>query len=404
MTNDKHSLRSDIAILGAGIVGLTAAIALAKQGHHISVLSDTDCSTKNDTHQSLNVRSIALSLSSKQILQNFDCWDNLRHLNQPINDIQVSSKGHWGVTRLNHQQLQCDALGYVIESHLIENELLNKAQSIDNITIYSLSQYQHIKSEESQVTIQFLQNDQKYSLESKLCLICDGAHSKAREQVGFKTDTYDYQQVAIAAHVSGPNMQHNVAFERFTSEGPLAMLPLSDARYGLVWSCSIQQAKQLMALNDASFLEQLQKVFGFRLGRITDIGKRFSFPLIKKTSHKLTKNRCVVLGNAAHNLHPVAGQSLNLALRDIAHLADFLGDLDSIDENLSDYQKYRLKDHQQVIQLGDSLVHLFSNNLPLLNHARSAALALLDITPPLKSDFAWRGMGFSQTAANAMRG
>ncbi len=394
----------DISIIGAGVVGVTAAIALAQKGHHIALLAEYDLFKTQQNNNSLDTRSIALSLSSKQILQYFDCWQMLHDDCQVINDIHVSSKGHWGVTRINKKHQHCDALGYVIESHLLEAALIKKLNSFKNIHIFHSAQYQRVQHNDNGCLIELIHNKSDIQLQSQLCLICDGAQSKAREQAGFSVQQYDYQQIAIATHVSGQHLHNTTAYERFTAQGPLAMLPLTQGRYGLVWSHHSKRSQQLMAMNDADFLTELHKDFGYRLGHITQVGKRVAFPLIKRVSATLTQQRYVVLGNAAHNLHPVAGQSLNLALRDIAHLTDALSDLTHVDEQLNTYQQQRQKDHQQVIELGDNLVNIFSNNMPVLNHARSAALALLDIMPAIKSNFTWRGMGFAQPAATAQRG
>lgn len=400
----ESTLNFDITIIGAGIVGITAAIALAQKGHKIALLAEYELKQEHKNKNPLNVRSIALSLSSKKILQHLNCWSELQPFCQPIDDIQVSSQGHWGVTRLNNLQQHCEALGYVIESHLLESQLLKKLDAFNNITIFHSSNYSQLSPHDTHCDIYLEHEKQDKHISSKVCFICDGAQSKAREMAGFNVQRFDYQQVAIATHVSGSHMQNSVAFERFTPQGPLAMLPLTQSRYGLVWSNHQPRSDELIAMSDHAFLAELQKVFSYRLGKITATGKRFAFPLIKQVCSTLVEKRCVVLGNAAHNLHPVAGQSLNLALRDIAHLADYLSHFDHCDEQLAAYHKLRQVDHQQVVELGDTLVQLFSNNLPILNHARSAALALLDITPTLKNNFAWRGMGFAQTAASAQRG
>lgn len=402
MSNKQLSF--DITIIGAGIVGVMAAIALAQRGHKIALLAEYDLNKAHKNHTPLDIRSIALSLSSKRILQHFNCWQELQSICQPINDIQVSSQGHWGVTRLNYKEQHCDALGYVIESHHLEALLIKKLSDYSNIHVFHCSQYTQLEQETNGCTIQLNHDKKIKSILSQICLICDGAQSKAREMAGFNTQRYDYHQVAIATHVSGQHMQNTIAYERFTPQGPLAMLPLTQSRYGLVWSNNPERSQQLMAMNDDAFLAELHQSFGYRLGKISEIGKRFAFPLIKQVTDTLVQQHCIVLGNAAHNLHPVAGQSLNLALRDIAHLSDFLMKLDDSEKQLECYQTLRMGDHQQVTQLGDTLVQLFSNNLPVLNHARSAALAMLDITPSLKNDFAWRGMGFAQTAASAQRG
>jgi len=402
MTKSPHSF--DISIIGAGVVGITAAIALAQNGHKVALLAEYDLTKSHKNNDPLDVRSIALSLSSKQILKHLGCWQDLQNHCRNIHDIEVSSQGHWGVTRLNHQQQNCDALGYVIESHHLESILIQKLECFKNINVFHSSQYTQLVQTEDGCNITLKHKNKSINVNSHVCFICDGAQSKARDMAGFKTKKYDYHQMAIATNVSGAHMQNNIAYERFSPHGPLAMLPLTQSRYGLVWSNSAKHCQQLMAMTDNDFLKALQHNFGHRLGRITQTGKRFAFPLIKLVTETLVQQRCVVLGNAAHNLHPVAGQSLNLALRDIAHLADFLSDLTNASEHLEHYQQLRQADHKQVIELGDTLVHLFSNNLPVLNHARSAALALLDIVPTLKNNVAWRGMGFAQTPASAQRG
>ncbi|MBL7005078.1 MAG: FAD-dependent monooxygenase, partial [Gammaproteobacteria bacterium] len=250
----------------------------------------------------------------------------------------------------------------------------------------------------------FKHKDKPVQVNCKLTIICDGAYSPTRDKAGFTTIKDDYRQTAITANISGKHCNNHIAYERFISTGPMAMLPLNNNRYGLVWSNSAERSEQLMQLNDNEFLQQLQQSFGYRLGKLTQIGTRTSFALKKVLSQQLTLERCVVLGNSAHNLHPVAGQSLNLALRDIAHLYDHITHLDDSTQALVRYEKSRSKDHLQVMQLSDNLVSLFSNNLPVLNHARSAALAALDCLPALKNSIAWRGMGYAQSAASAQRG
>ncbi len=400
----KKTNQYDIAIIGSGIVGLLSALTLARKGFNVVLTDAYKISINSDEIDPLNVRSIALSLSSKQILQSFGFWQGLQPYCQPILDIQVSSQGHWGVTRLNHLQQQCDALGYVVESHHLTNALTRNIESVKNITLIDEASCEAFDNNDNGCHISLNKNNKTLKLEVKLGLICDGANSKTRDMAGFSSTSTDYQQMAIAAHVSGKHTQNSIAYERFTPEGPMAMLPLTDGRYGLVWTNSIDRSKQLMAMNEDEFLSALHQDFGFRLGRIEKIGTRITFPLHRIISKKLSHNRCVVLGNSAHNLHPVAGQSLNLAIRDIAHLNDFLTSFDDLEQTLGNYQALRQKDHDQVIQLGDTLITLFSNNVPILNHVRSAGLAFMDVLPTLKNDFAWRGMGFAQSAASAQRG
>lgn len=394
----------DITIIGAGIVGLFSAIVLAKRGFSVALCDASSIKPFAIDDNPLDYRPLAISLSSKHILQAFDCWQNIQAYSQEILDIQVSSQGHWGVTRLNHQQQKCPALGYVVDSHVLHNSLLQQLADIDNITTFEHSHCQALEQNSNGTLVSLLQNEAVLSIQTSLLLIADGSNSQTRELAGFSVEKTAYEQSAIAANITGLLSEANTAYERFTPQGPMAMLPLNNSRYGLVWANSCKRSESLCALNDQDFLKELQQAFGYRLGTFSKVGKRFSFPLFKIISTSLVKNRAIVLGNAAHNLHPVAGQSLNLALRDIAHLFDLIKDTDHLDDDLQQYQSIREKDHQQVIQLGDTLVNIFSNDLPVLNHARSAALALLDINPHLKHSFAWRGMGFAQQSATAVRG
>lgn len=396
---------TDIAIIGTGIVGIMTAIAFAKRGYSVAI-ADVKAIETLSTHaqKSLNARSLALSLSSQKILQAFDCWDNISSHCKAIHDIHVSSKGHLGATRINRTQVNCDALGYVIEDAPLFNTLLKQAQQYSQILFLPKYLCTAINPTEKGCELSFSHNDESVTLNSTLTLICDGALSKTRALAGFTQHHYDYKQFAITANVQGTHSDNHIAFERFTAQGPMALLPLTNKRYGLVWTVNPQQHEALMQANEAEFLHQLHNSFGFRLGKLTHIGERHSFPLHKIACDSLIHKHCVVLGNAAHNLHPVAGQSLNLALRDIAHLYDSITNLEDISEKLAAYNDKRMQDHQQVEQLSDGLVQLFSNNLAVLNHLRAASLSALDRVEALKNNFAWRGMGYGQPAANAQSG
>lgn len=392
----------DITIVGAGLVGLLSAIILSKRGYTIALIDKSEIK-KQTLAQQTDARAIALSWSSYQILKAFDCWSEIKPHTKGIKEIQVSSQGHWGVTRLKNTDFPISDFGFVIENQHLHNALFSQAESNDLIHFYSHLECDSLQQiEKGGCQLGFKQSDIKFN--SKLVFICDGAQSKTRDLAGFSTSHTNYQQTAITAVISGENTDRNTAFERFTQYGPLAMLPIKENQYGLIWAQKTKQSEALLGLNDEQFLTQLQQSFGYRLGQLTACSSRVAFPIHKLISNELVKDNYVVLGNTAHNLHPVAGQSLNLAIRDIAHLFDHLDELNHLENRLKHYQEIQLKDHKQVIQLGDRLVQLFSNNLPLLNHARSAGLALLDMNPPLKQNFAWRGMGYGSTSATAQGG
>ncbi len=405
--------QESIAIVGGGLIGLCAALALQHSSQHpgraVSVIESSSLLQSEKDPTGLNTRSIALSYASVQIFKALDIWNEVKHLAAPIRTIHVSSKGHWGVSRLKASDYDLDALGYVIESQLLGNCLLEKINQSKSIKLFTLSTFESIEVEET-VQLSYRSPEGINKLQADLVLIADGAQSKARESLGIKHETIDYVQSAIITNVCFDKPIAAAAFERFTESGPLAMLPLGHNRYACVWTCKPDAALKLMALDDAAFMQSLQQCFGFRLGFIEQVGKRFSFPLQRTEAKSLTENRCVMVGNAANALHPVAGQGFNLGLRDIASLqgllegqsiADQIANPETLSQLLAAYEQLRQSEQTQVIRLGDGLVSLFSNDLPLLNHLRSAALGLLDIIPGLKSEVALSGMGLA-TGGNAM--
>ena len=254
-------------------------------------------------------------------------------------------------------------------------------------------------------------NDGNYQkLQAKLLIACDGANSAIRQMSGVGATTHDYKQVAIIANVTTEEPHENRAFERFTKQGPIALLPMSDSRCSLVWTLSSDNYQAVLDLSDDEFLSALEDAFGYRLGRFIRVGQRSSFPLKLTKSAQITAPRLAIIGNAAHSLHPVAGQGLNLALRDIADLADKVAgavtegqDLGSV-EVLSAYAEMRQKDTTHTIQYTDSLVKLFSNDNFLLGHARAAGLTIVDRLLPLRSLLAKQSMGLANRQSRLARG
>lgn len=404
--------QESIAIVGGGLIGLCAALALQhtsqQSGRNVSVIESSSLLPGEKDPTGLNTRSIALSYASVQIFKALDIWNEVKHLAAPIRTIHISSKGHWGVSRLKASDYELDALGYVIESQLLGNCLLEKINQSKTISLFSRSTFESIEVDEN-VQLSYKGPEGVNSLQADLVLIADGAQSKARESLGIEHETIDYAQSAIITNVCFDKPIAAAAYERFTESGPLAMLPLGHNRYACVWTCKPNAALELMELGDAEFIQSLQQCFGFRLGFIEQVGKRFSFPLQRTEAKSLTGNRSVVIGNAANALHPVAGQGFNLGLRDIASLQGLLAgqsiaDSQSLSQLLTAYEQLRQSEQTQVIRLGDGLVSLFSNDLPVLNHLRSGALGLLDIMPALKSEVALSGMGLATGGNPMMRG
>lgn len=397
---------SDICIIGGGLVGLTAAIALSYQGRSVRLIESNDLG--HQVPAELDARSIALSWSSIQIFRSLGLWQNLNSLAAPISHIHVSSAGHFGVSRLSAQDLELDAMGYVIEYHLLIQYLQDLVEQDPAIDMLSPVQLESLDQYDNGVTVHCRMNGVKNQFETRLLLVADGGQSRVREQLEIEIDTFDFRQSAIIANIRTEQPADSYAYERFTSEGPLALLPLPRQRYAMVWTHTPERAESLMTLSDEEFFDQLYKCFGYRLGYFEELGSRARFDLKLTRAKQLVRGRCILIGNAANTLHPVAGQGFNLALRDIGVLFDTLTGAklqsDVIPIRLEQYAQQRGQDQSQSVRLSSLLVQLFSNDLPVLNHVRAAALAALDICPLIKQEVSWQGMGYGDGCSSLMRG
>lgn len=401
---------TDICIVGGGLVGLSAALVLSQHGFSIQLIEarPLENTELNDKSSSLDVRSLALSHASEQIFNAIGLWEKLQPLAAPIKQIQVSSAGRFGVTRLHAKKINLDAMGYVIEYHQLQEQLLAAVKARRNVTILAPACVDDIDTGQSGLKITFTMDGKSRDLTTDLMVVAEGASADIREKLGISVETTDYHQVALAANIQTDVPFSGIAYERFTPEGPMAMLPLTESRYALVWTQTAEAAEDLMQLSDQAFLRQLQQKFGYRLGVLKAVGQRASFPLRLSRVRPLVTANSVMIGNAANTLHPVAGQGFNLAMRDIAVLYDQLNGVDLKSDQLlvqlESYQQQRVTDQQQTVLAGHGLVKLFSNDWPLLNHVRSAALAALDLAPLLKREVSWRGMGFGHGLSSLMRG
>jgi 2-octaprenyl-6-methoxyphenol hydroxylase len=398
----------DIAIIGGGLVGLCAALVLQHARRSVTVVEAGNL--EQVRAEGLNARSIALAVSSVQIFKALGIWPQIEAQAAPIRHIHVSSRGRWGVTRLQATEFELDALGYVIESQVLGRCLLDAVEASKRVKLQQNASFESI-AQNATVNIGYRKNGRLTRLEARLALVADGAHSPARAALGIGHQTIDYGQAVVISNVEVSKPEIDTAYERFTPQGPLAMLPLGGRRYACVWTLTPQQAMVACVQDDAEFSAALQDCFGFRLGLIEGAGKRFSIPIQRTRADTLQCGRCLLIGNAANALHPVAGQSFNLSLRDIACLYELLSeqspvDLDTgkFDVLADEYEMLRQHEQRQVIRYGDGLITLFSNELPLFEHIRAAGLSLLDLIPVLKSQAALAGMGMTFGGNRLLRG
>ncbi|GAB6043264.1 2-octaprenyl-6-methoxyphenyl hydroxylase [Endothiovibrio diazotrophicus] len=385
----------DIVIIGGGMVGASLARALAGQPLSIAMVEATPLDSA--AQPSYDDRVLALSWGARRILETMGVWRHLRDGATPIETIHVSQKGRFGSALLEAAEENVEALGYVAEARVLGAALHRALQGQQNLETFCPARAVAVEpgEEGSRVEIE-LGDGVRRDLHARLVVAVDGTHSRVRDQfLAIPTTVRDYGQTALIANVTPERPHRNVAYERFTGSGPVAVLPMSLNRCAIVWTHTHEAAAEVLALDDAAFLARLQERFGHRLGRLIKAGERHAYPLALIRAERQIDHRAVVIGNAAHTLHPIAGQGFNLCLRDVALLAELLaeGGDPGVGERLARYEAGRIKDQDRVIGFSDGLLRLFTNPWPPLAHARGAGLAAFDLCPPLKHLFARQNMG-----------
>jgi 2-polyprenyl-6-methoxyphenol 4-hydroxylase len=395
-------------IVGGGMVGISLALLLrAQQPWNILLieaqeLASSDGPVSGAYSSSFDARSTALSWSSKNIYQSIGLWPQLKKHLSAIAQIHVSDRGHVGMTRIDAGDANVDALGYVVENQWLGSVLLNQLTKTD-IQLLGSCKLETIEPLASGMRLQLQQADKDLqTIETKLLVIADGAGSTTAQQLGIQSQSTPYDQTGIIANVSLEKPHGGVAYERFTDQGPMALLPLADfkgrPRSALVWTQPRAMAETLMAADEQAFLEQLQLRFGYRLGHFKQLGKRVAYPLALTTATEQVRRHLVVMGNAAHSLHPVAGQGFNLSLRDAAALANSLAEAgDRIGDLavLQNYQQQQAIDQRNTVLFSDSLPKLFGLSSSIVALGRNSGLLAMDLIPSLRNSFAQFGMGMA---------
>ena len=400
----------DLIIVGGGMVGASLAISLAGQPLRIALIEAaplrTDAGPAN-----YDDRAIALSFGSRRIFDAMGLWGDIAPQATAIEHIHVSDQGRFGFTRLHAQQEKVAALGYVVTARQLGAVLMDRLQSCENLTVMSPATLSDLKLGDDHATaVIHHDNGKTQALTCRLLVAADGGNSPVRNLLDIHTTAHDYGQTAIIANITPQKAHGHVAYERFTRHGPLALLPMADNRCSLVWTRTPQDAQRLLDENDADFLNELQSCFGNRLGRFTRVGKRHSYPLQLIRAEEQVRQRLALIGNAAHTLHPIAGQGFNLGLRDVAALAQCIVDTQHNNDDigalsvLEQYAHWRQRDHRQVIGFTNSLVRTFSNDFPPLACARNLGLIATDVLPPVKHLLARHAMGLAGRLPRLARG
>jgi 2-octaprenyl-6-methoxyphenol hydroxylase len=387
----------DLLIGGGGLAGNCLALALKDCGLKIAIIEA--CSREQLHNSPAGDRALALAAGTVAMLEKLDIWQGVKQHATAIEKIHVSDQGHFGKTRLSAQQEGVEALGYVITGRDIESHV---AQLVTDAGITQLCPARIIglSSDSNAVHVSLQQGDESVNLSAKLLVGADGGESTIRKLLEIPQQKTDYGQTAIVTTVKTYLPHHNTAYERFTAFGPLALLPIGNYQASVVWTRSHEQAADLMTCSEKDFIAQLQDCFGYRLGELSLAAPRRAFPLTLIRAEQMLSERTVIIGNAVHQLHPVAGQGFNLGLRDVVQLAQLLAteqhnnaDIGAA-EVLQRYEKLRKPDHDRVISLTDSLVKIFSTPTLAFAAARNIGLTVLDHIPAAKKRLAQQAMGF----------
>jgi 2-octaprenyl-6-methoxyphenol hydroxylase len=404
----------DIAVVGGGMVG--ASFALALRGSKLRVLLIEGVPADSTQQPSFDERTTALGNGSRQIFESLGVWGAMGSEAGAIRSIHVSDAGRFGVARLLAQEQGVAAFGYVVPNRVIGRVLWQALREAPNITLAVPASLTRAAPRDDGVELEVLADGKSETMHAAVAVAADGAGSVLRASAGIAADVEDYEQVAIVLNAATDRPNSGEAFERFTSSGPLAVLPLSanergGGGYAVVWAVKPDRARELMALDETQFAGKLLEAFGWRAGRWTKIGKRNTYPLALSRAEETVTGRVALIGNAAQALHPVAGQGFNLGLRDAATLAEMLVSQSSLGEGQADYTAmlakfaaWRGEDRRGVTRFTDGLVKLFGSERPGLSVARNFGLLLFDLSPTAKRALSRVSWGFAGRMPRLARG
>ena len=394
----------DLIIVGAGLAGNCLALALKDVGLKTVIVEAA--SREQLRNSPAGDRALALAAGTVELLDSLGAWAGIAEKATAIKHIHVSDRGHFGKTRLSASEQGVDALGYVIAARDIEEHLACLVEQTDTRCLYE-TRVAGLMSGNDAINVSLKQGNESLNLTAQLLVGADGGQSTVRKLLDIPQQVVEYGQTALVTTVQSSLPHRNTAYERFTGQGPLALLPVSGKHLAVVWTRSHEQAEALMAGGEREFMAELQACFGYRLGALKLVAPRRAFPLSLIRAEKMVSGRVVIVGNAVHQLHPVAGQGFNLGIRDVSKLAEMLiqqthrqSDLGAT-ELLNDYAKQRQYDHSKTISFTDKVVRIFSNDWLPVAALRNTGLTMLDHLPFAKQILARHAMGLANSLPKA---
>ncbi|MDE0789088.1 MAG: 2-octaprenyl-6-methoxyphenyl hydroxylase [Woeseiaceae bacterium] len=398
----------DIIIAGGGMIGTSLALALAPLGLRVAVVEAI--ARKESQQPSFDDRSTALSRSTQRMFEAMQLWDDVVAASTPISNIHVSDKGRFGFSHIDAKERGVEALGYVVINRVLGEVLQSALLTMNNVDMICPARIESIELGPDQAVATIASDKGERSLSCKLLIAADGAKSSVREMMGVSVQKRAYAQRAVVGNLLPEKELCNRAFERFTPQGPLAILPVVDGRAGFIWTVSEDDADRILSLGDDAFLAEIQEEFGYRLGKFSRVSARVAYPLMLSKAVRLTATRSVLVGNSAHGLHPVSAQGFNLGMRDVAALCDCIADtpsgiIDPGDSNILDrYAGWRRADQKKLVHFTDNLVRLFGSTRPGLRTLRNIGMIGFDLIPGVRPMFAKHTMGLAGELPRLSRG
>ncbi|MGB5467438.1 MAG: 2-octaprenyl-6-methoxyphenyl hydroxylase [Sedimenticolaceae bacterium] len=404
MTTDNY----DLIIVGGGMVGASLAIALADRGLRMALIEAH--APGADSQPSYDDRGIALAYGTRRIFDAIGVWPALESMVEPILNIHVSDRGHFGFTGLSAAEEGVPALGYVATARELGRVLLARLHQQGALDVIAPARVVRFDDRGAQVRVEVESNGVMTSLECRLLVAADGGNSAIREQLGVPIQRWQYGQSAVVTNITPAEAHANVAYERFTESGPVALLPMTEQRCALVWTVRDGQVDEVLALDEEAFLAAFQQRFGYRLGRFRRVGRRLSYSLSLLRARESVRGRVAIIGNAAHTLHPIAGQGFNLGIRDVAALAEVIDGAFGAGRDIGSpavldaYQRWRTQEQRNVAMATDGLARLFSNPLRIVRAGRNLGMLAMEFLPGAKHPLARAAMGLNGRQPRLARG
>jgi 2-octaprenyl-6-methoxyphenol hydroxylase len=404
-------MQFDVAVCGGGLVGATLALALAALELRVVLIEAHPFGTSGQP--SFDDRTTALSNGSRRIFEALRVWPLLEREATAIRRIHVSDRGRFGFARLDAAEQGLNALGFVVVNRAMGAALWERLRQ-SSVRILAPARVRGMQLADGWQRIDCALGEQgSVAVEARLAIAADGAQSVLREAAGIGAKTWNYEQTALVTNVLTQRFHDHVAYERFTPEGPLALLPMSEGRLGLIWTFATEVAPTIVQVDDAAFLARLQDAFGFRLGRFMKVGARQLYPLSLTRADEHVAPRLAIVGNAAQTLHPIAGQGFNLGLRDAASLAEVLAEgraqrKDAFDPGdglwLERYREWRAADRSNIVRFTDGLVRVFTQPFGPIKTLRDIGMLAFDLMPAAKGALSQLSLGAAGRIPKLARG